>query len=150
MDARPRADERAPAPRDDKPPVPTVEREVEFLSGGVVCRGLFVRPEAGPPAPLLVLVHGLGGVYEMRLDAFARRFAAAGYAALTFDYRYFGRSDGHPRHLLVREEQQRDIETCHGYLRDQREVEGVGVTFAPVLEAILAPPAALADALRPR
>ena len=37
----------------------------------------------------------------------------------------------------------------HGYLRDQREVEGVGVTFALVLEAVLVPPAALADALRP-
>jgi hypothetical protein len=23
----------------------------------------------------MILVHGLGGVYEMRLDAFARRFA---------------------------------------------------------------------------
>src|ERR1019366_7525164 len=39
--------------------------------------------------------------------------------------------------------------TRHGCLRDQREVEGVGVTFALVLEAVLVPPAALADALRP-
>jgi hypothetical protein len=30
------------------------------------------------------------------------------------------------------------------------EVEGVGVTFALVLEAVLVPPAALADALHPR
>jgi hypothetical protein len=30
--------------------------------------------------------------------------------------------------------------TRHGYLRDQREVEGVGVTFALVLEAVLVPP----------
>ena len=42
------------------------------------------------------------------------------------------------------------VRTRHGYLRDQREVEGVGVTFALVLEAVLVPPAALADALRPR
>lgn len=89
-----------------------VEREVEFVSAGVVCRGLFVRPEGPRPAPLLVLSHGLGGVYEMRLDAFARRFAEAGYAALTFDYRYFGRSDGLPRHLLERAAQQRDIEAA--------------------------------------
>src|ERR1019366_4658170 len=44
----------------------------------------------------------------------------------------------------------RAARTRHGYLRDQREVEGVGVTFALVLEAVLVPPAALADALRPR
>jgi dienelactone hydrolase len=89
-----------------------VEREVEFQSQGVTCRGLFVRPSSSAPAPLIVLGHGLGGVYEMRLDAYARTFASAGYAALTFDYRRFGRSDGHPRHLLVREHQQQDFEAA--------------------------------------
>lgn len=89
-----------------------MEQEVEFSSQGVTCRGLFVCPDHGRPAPLLVLGHGLGGVYEMRLDAYARRFAAAGYAALTFDYRRFGRSDGEPRHLLVRDDQQADFEAA--------------------------------------
>jgi len=89
-----------------------VEREVEFQSQGEVCRGIFVRPAAGAPAPLIVLGHGLGGVYEMRLDAYARTFADAGYAALTFDYRRFGRSEGHPRHLLVRADQQQDVEAA--------------------------------------
>jgi len=89
-----------------------IEREVEFQSHGVTCRGLFVRPESTAPAPLVVLGHGLGGVYEMRLDAYARTFAGAGYAALTFDYRRFGRSDGHPRHWLVREHQQQDFEAA--------------------------------------
>ncbi len=92
-----------------------VEREVEFQSQGVTCRGLFVRPDAAGHAPLIVLGHGLGGVYEMRLDAYARRFAEAGYAALTFDYRRFGRSDGHPRHWLVREHQQQDFEAALDY-----------------------------------
>ncbi len=92
--------------------MPNMEREVEFQSQGVTCRGLFVRPSAGAPAPLIVLGHGLGGVYEMGLEAYARRFADAGYAALTFDYRRFGRSDGHPRHLLVRKHQQQDFEAA--------------------------------------
>jgi len=96
-------------------PMSIVEREVEFSSQGEICRGLFVRPEGGGPAPLIVLGHGLGGVYEMRLDAFARRFAEVGYAALTFDYRRFGRSDGHPRHWLVREHQQQDFEAALDY-----------------------------------
>ncbi|MBM4363042.1 MAG: alpha/beta fold hydrolase, partial [Deltaproteobacteria bacterium] len=99
-----------------------VEREVEFVSQGETCRGLFVRPAGGLPAPLIVLGHGLGGVYEMRLDAFARRFAEAGYAALTFDYRRFGRSDGHPRHWLVREHQQQDFEAALDF---GRTLEGV-------------------------
>jgi uncharacterized protein len=102
-----------------------VEREIEFSSQGVTCRGLFVRPAEGEPAPLVVLGHGLGGVYEMRLDAYARRFAEAGYAALTFDYRRFGRSDGHPRHWLVREHQQEDFEAA---LEFGKTLEGVDPT----------------------
>jgi pimeloyl-ACP methyl ester carboxylesterase len=88
------------------------EREIEFQSAGETCRGLFVRPAGAERAPLIVLGHGLGGVYEMRLDAYARRFAQAGYAALTFDYRRFGRSDGHPRHLLARDDQQQDFDAA--------------------------------------
>jgi len=102
-----------------------VEREVEFQSQGVTCRGLFVRPQSGAPAPLVVLGHGLGGVYEMRLDAYARTFAKAGYAALTFDYRRFGRSDGHPRHWLVREHQQQDFEAALDF---GKTLEGVDAT----------------------
>ncbi len=36
----------------------------------------------------------------MRLDAYAERFSAAGYACLVFDYRNFGDSEGQPRQLL--------------------------------------------------
>lgn len=36
----------------------------------------------------------------MRLDAYAERFGAAGYACLVFDYRNFGDSAGEPRQLL--------------------------------------------------
>lgn len=50
--------------------------------------------------PLLVMAHGLGAVRTMRLDAYAERFAAAGYACLVFDYRNFGDSEGAPRQLL--------------------------------------------------
>jgi pimeloyl-ACP methyl ester carboxylesterase len=51
-------------------------------------------------APLLVMAHGLGAVRTMRLDAYAERFCAAGYACLVFDYRNFGDSEGAPRQLL--------------------------------------------------
>ena len=36
----------------------------------------------------------------MRLDAYADRFSAAGYACLVFDYRNFGDSEGQPRQLV--------------------------------------------------
>ena len=43
------------------------------------------------------MASGLSCVREQRLDAFAERFAAAGYAVLAFDYRHFGASGGSPR-----------------------------------------------------
>ncbi|BCI92043.1 hypothetical protein NIIDMKKI_72490 [Mycobacterium kansasii] len=48
------------------------------------------------PVSLLVMAHGLGAVRTMRLDAYAQRFCAAGYACLVFDYRNFGDSEGSP------------------------------------------------------
>jgi pimeloyl-ACP methyl ester carboxylesterase len=106
-----------------------VEQEVEFQSQGITCRGLFVKPSGDGPAPLIVLAHGLGGLYEMRFDAYARRFARAGYAALTFDYRYFGRSDGSPRHLLERDEQQRDIAAAIAFGKTLEGVDAARVVL---------------------
>jgi pimeloyl-ACP methyl ester carboxylesterase len=42
------------------------------------------------------MAHGLTGTRRDRLGAFAERFAAAGIAALVFDYRGFGDSAGEP------------------------------------------------------
>ncbi len=49
-----------------------------------------------PTAPLIVMAHGLSGTRRDRLGAFAERFAATGIAALVFDHRGFGDSEGEP------------------------------------------------------
>lgn len=74
--------------------------DVQFPSGGDLISAWLYRPPGGGPAPLLVMAHGLGAVRSMRLDAYAERFSAAGYACLVFDYRNFGDSEGEPRQLL--------------------------------------------------
>lgn len=78
----------------------TQREDVQFPSGGDLISAWLYRPAAGEPAPLLVMAHGLGGVRSMRLDAYADRFSAAGYACLVFDYRNFGNSEGRPRQVL--------------------------------------------------
>jgi len=65
-------------------------------------------PEAGRPVPIVVMAHGLGSLRTMGLDAYAARFAEAGYAVLVFDYRGFGESGGEPRHLITRKRQRED------------------------------------------
>jgi dienelactone hydrolase len=74
--------------------------DVSFISGSTRISAWLYRPETDGPAPLVVMAHGLGAVRTMRLDAYAERFRAAGYACLVFDYRNFGDSGGEPRQLL--------------------------------------------------
>src|SRR3954467_13957634 len=64
--------------------------DIELHSGGDECAAWLYRPEADEPHPIVVLAHGFGGVREARLWAYAERFAAAGIAALVFDYTHFG------------------------------------------------------------
>ncbi len=77
--------------------------DVQFRSGADLVSAWLYRPEAKPPdgaAPVVIMAHGLGAVRTMRLDAYAERFAAVGYACLVFDYRNFGDSGGAPRQVL--------------------------------------------------
>jgi uncharacterized protein len=84
----------------------TFERsDVVFDSWGVRCAAWLYRPagrghDTASGMPCTVMAHGWSGVREQRLDAYAERFAAAGLAALVFDYRNFGASEGEPRDLI--------------------------------------------------
>jgi fermentation-respiration switch protein FrsA (DUF1100 family) len=73
--------------------------DVEFDAEGVKLRGWLYRPDGVDDAavPIVVMAHGFSAVKEMYLDAFADRFAASGLAALVFDNRNFGASEGEPR-----------------------------------------------------
>jgi fermentation-respiration switch protein FrsA (DUF1100 family) len=79
-----------------------VEREdVHFASGKDRCAAWLYRPTAAAfPAPCIVMASGFSCVRDQGLDAFAERFAAAGFAVLAFDYRCFGESGGEPRQLV--------------------------------------------------
>jgi pimeloyl-ACP methyl ester carboxylesterase len=54
----------------------------------------------GPNPPLVLMAPGLTGTKDGHLEPFARRFVRAGFAALVFDYRSFGGSEGVPRHWV--------------------------------------------------
>ncbi|AKE01245.1 alpha/beta hydrolase (plasmid) [Rhodococcus erythropolis] len=75
------------------------------------------------PAPVIVMAHGLGAVKEMRLDAFAERFVAQGYACLVFDYRYFGASSGAPRQLLDVKSQIADWAAAVSFARSRPDID---------------------------
>jgi dienelactone hydrolase len=95
----------------------TQREDVQFTSGDDRISAWLYRPAGSAAAPLLVMAHGLGAVRDMRLDAYAERFSAAGYACLVFDYRNFGDSEGQPRQVLDIDLQLADWAAAVAYAR---------------------------------
>ena len=98
--------------------------EVSFPSRGARSAAWWYWPEdAAAPPPAVVMAHGFAGVRAARLDAFAERFAAAGFAVLVFDYRHFGASEGAPRQLVSVRRQLDDWRAALDWLRGRGEVD---------------------------
>jgi fermentation-respiration switch protein FrsA (DUF1100 family) len=91
--------------------------DVEFNAEGTVLRGWLYRPDGGDVVPGVVMAHGYSAVKEMYLDAFAEVFAQAGLAALVFDNRNFGASDGEPRYEIDPWQQVRDYRHAITYMQ---------------------------------
>lgn len=70
--------------------------DLTFRSGADNCAAWWYPVAADWPAPIVVMAHGLSGTRRDRLGPFAERFAAEGFAALVFDHRGFGDSEGEP------------------------------------------------------
>ncbi len=99
-------------------------RDIRFNSGETYCSAWLYLPAGVKRPPVVVLGHGLGAVREMRLDAYAERFAAAGIASLAFTYRYFGDSGGTPRQLMSVKRQLADWDAALDYVKGYPDVDG--------------------------
>jgi fermentation-respiration switch protein FrsA (DUF1100 family) len=100
-----------------------MRKEIEINAEGVILRGWLYTPDDKPkPAPVVVMAHGFSGVKEQYLDRYAEVFSTAGMAALVFDHRNFGTSDGTPRQEIDPWQQ----------IRDYRHA----ITFAGTLQEI--------------
>lgn len=100
-----------------------MREDIEFASGGITLRGWFYPAKTGAKAPAVVLSHGFSAVKEQGLAGFAERFQAAGIAALAFDYRHLGASDGTDRGRVIPQEQHDDLRAALGYLSTRPEVD---------------------------
>jgi dienelactone hydrolase len=91
--------------------------EVRFVSGGERCAAWLFRPPGPGRWPCVVMGTGLSCVRDQGLDRYGERFAAAGFAALAFDYRHFGDSEGDPRTLFSSRLQRQDLRAALGFAR---------------------------------
>ncbi|MDQ6745379.1 MAG: alpha/beta fold hydrolase [Actinomycetota bacterium] len=93
-------------------------QDVRFPSRGSQCAAWLWRPDGGRDrVPLVVMAHGFSATRELRLDAYAERFCAAGMGVLLFDYRHFGASQGEPRQLLDIDRQLADYHAALAHAR---------------------------------
>ena len=74
-----------------------VRRKLRFASGDDYCAAWHYP---GTNGACLVMAGGFAVTKEPGTDRFARRFHAAGFSVLAFDYRRIGESGGQPRQVL--------------------------------------------------
>jgi fermentation-respiration switch protein FrsA (DUF1100 family) len=98
--------------------------DIEISAEGATLRGWLYLPEGNSrPVPAVVMAHGFSAVKEMYLDAFAEVFASAGLAAIVFDNRNFGASDGEPRQEIDPWRQVADYRDVITYARLRPEID---------------------------
>ncbi len=96
---------------------------IEFAVAGDTIRGRFYLPGTGDgPWPVVVLAHGWAMNAGGDLEDYAAAFVARGCAALTFDFRRLGRSDGLPRQEIDPWAQIEDFRAAISYVRRRAEV----------------------------
>ncbi len=103
-----------------------MRRDIIFTSKGLRCAGWLYVPDElaeGKKAPAIVLAQGFAAEKEAFLPDYAEQFVQAGYAALVFDYRHFGDSEGEPRHQLFPIEEVEDVRNAITWISDQPEVD---------------------------
>jgi fermentation-respiration switch protein FrsA (DUF1100 family) len=107
-----------------------MRRDIEINAEGVILRGWLYMPGNAPSdVPGVVMAHGFSAVKEMYLDRYAEVFSAAGIAALVFDNRNFGASDGEPQDEIDPWQQVRDYRHAITWLGRQPHInrERIGV-----------------------
>ena len=111
-----------PDKEDMKPP--KCRKDVSLEVGNTALSAwLYLPKNLSTPVACIVMSHGFGGTKDMILESYALRFVEAGMAVLTFDYRYFGESEGEPRQLFMISYQLKDYKAALEYARNLEEID---------------------------
>jgi len=99
-------------------------KKISFIVEGLKCGGNLYLPSGIKKPPAIIMAHGFGAEMTFGIPVYAEKYAKNGFAVLIFDYRYFGVSEGEPRHIVSTKAQLKDWETSIEFLRGLKEVDG--------------------------
>jgi uncharacterized protein len=100
---------------------------VTFQSEGVNMVGNLFLPQSyrvGQKLPTVIVTGTWTSVKEMMANTYARKLADQGFAALTFDFRFYGESGGAPRNYENPTAKALDIRNAARYLQTVSAVDG--------------------------
>ena len=100
----------------------TIE-QVEFASAGETIRADLYLPAGDGPHPVVVMAGGWCYVKELRQPQYAEEFTNRGFAAMIFDYRRLGASDGEPRQHIDGWDQIEDYRNAITYLETRPDID---------------------------
>ena len=105
-----------------------MRHDIAFSSDGVTLRGWLYLPEISKaPFAIVVMAHGFALVKEQGLDQYAEAFAAAGLAAVVFDNRNLGASEGKPRQDIDPWQQARDYRSAITFAQSLPEIDSTRI-----------------------
>lgn len=96
----------------------------DFMSNGLKCSAWLYLPDGKEKPPVIIMAHGLSGQKDFGLQNYAEHFAGHGMAALVFDYRNFGDSQGEPRNLVNPWRQLQDWRSAISHVKNLDAVDG--------------------------
>jgi len=117
--------------------IPACRQDIAFKVDGLTLNGWIYLPQVTTnqnlaveditkqhgPVPCIVLNSGFCGTKDIILEKYALEFVEAGFAALAFDFRHFGDSEGEPRQLYSEPKQLADIKAAIEYARSRSEID---------------------------
>lgn len=112
-------------------------KNISFPCSGVQCNGWLYTPSdlrPGQKIPGIVTANPITAVKQIASPNYAERLAQAGFAALVFDYRGWGSSDGEPRNHVAPYEHVQDVKDAITWLQHQPEIDpermgGLGISL---------------------
>jgi uncharacterized protein len=106
-----------------------LKQDIQFTSDNLTLSGTIYWPEGNGPFPIVILGHGLHGLKEWTLPDIAAALVEDGIAALIFDYRNYGDSEGTPRNEVSHYGRLDDWQNAVSYATtlDKIDTERIGV-----------------------